>query len=494
MPKSQQQQNSHLLRGVFKRRLSVFAHMLFRQKVAVCVLFLQLPFFVWVERQDVMIRWHTQKFMLYLIFALSAYLLTLVFLHRAKVHPGFVLGVGCLYGFLLLSTTPVLSTDVYRYIWDGRVSTSGRNVYQHKPEELVELQSKDALYEAMGYKTEYTVYPPVAQHVFSVTNFFYEHYGLSAAKAILALPYVVIAWLLWKLLRPERKALFFAAYCLNPLLLFEVFGSAHIEGYMLLFVVTSYYFFTRHKPTLAVLTLLFAVLTKLWPLILLPSLMMAIWRQSAGSMENIFQNKKTFLRGLQRFMEPRVLLRTALPLLVAAAVGYALYFPYTRENWFALSRIRSWVSDMSFNSPFHTFGEFMEWSFVARKKIATLLILSVAILTLWKKSLASTWMIMVIVFVMVSPVFYPWYILLLLPLAVLVQRRSVIVATTLLYSTSVLSYYQQEVFLASTETTALLKAVVRLETIAFLLLLAVLLLLPKLRQWLRRFLVDQNQE
>jgi len=63
--------------------------------------------------------------------------------------------------------TPRPSTDVYRYLWDGRVVTAGINPYQYAPDarQLAHLQDKH--WREIGFKDIPTIYPPAAQLLFA---------------------------------------------------------------------------------------------------------------------------------------------------------------------------------------------------------------------------------------------------------------------------------------------------------------------------------------
>jgi hypothetical protein len=75
----------------------------------------------------------------------------LVFKHRSLV----------IFRACLLPADPsVLSKDMYRYIWDGRVQQNGFNPYQHPPEaaELKELRDNN-VYPSINRKSYPTLYP-----------------------------------------------------------------------------------------------------------------------------------------------------------------------------------------------------------------------------------------------------------------------------------------------------------------------------------------------
>src|SRR5262245_15380792 len=68
---------------------------------------------------------------------------------------------------LLLPGTPV-STDVFRYVWDGRVQAAGINPYLYVPADAALASLRDqAIYPYLN-RADYapTIYPPTAQIVF----------------------------------------------------------------------------------------------------------------------------------------------------------------------------------------------------------------------------------------------------------------------------------------------------------------------------------------
>ncbi len=72
----------------------------------------------------------------------------------------------------LLLADPYLSSDVYRYIWDGRVQGYGINPYQYVPAapELATLR-ESVIYPNIN-RADYaaTIYPPAAQLLFFLTT------------------------------------------------------------------------------------------------------------------------------------------------------------------------------------------------------------------------------------------------------------------------------------------------------------------------------------
>src|SRR3954453_21398147 len=68
----------------------------------------------------------------------------------------------------LLFVEPYLSSDIYRYIWDGRVQAAGINPYRYIPtDDALHGLRDEAIYPLIN-RAHYapTIYPPAAQLVY----------------------------------------------------------------------------------------------------------------------------------------------------------------------------------------------------------------------------------------------------------------------------------------------------------------------------------------
>ena len=68
----------------------------------------------------------------------------------------------------VLLAPPFLSSDVYRYVWDGRVQVAGINPYRYVPADpaLPPLRDAAIFPHINRADTARTIYPPAAQLVF----------------------------------------------------------------------------------------------------------------------------------------------------------------------------------------------------------------------------------------------------------------------------------------------------------------------------------------
>ena len=79
-----------------------------------------------------------------------------------------VLGVAAVLRLMVLAAPPFLSTDLYRYVWDGRVQMAGINPYRYIPADpaLESLRDAAIFPHINRATTAPTIYPPMAQIVF----------------------------------------------------------------------------------------------------------------------------------------------------------------------------------------------------------------------------------------------------------------------------------------------------------------------------------------
>ena len=199
-----------------------------------------------------------------------------------------------LFRIILLFTTPTLSDDIYRYLWDGHVANNGVSPYL-APINSPELDYLDVPIRGLANNTWMaSPYLPAAQAVFAgITRLFpLEPFYLQATMLIFDL---LTGWLIAKLLAiaklPPR---YLAIYLLNPLIILESTHGAHLDAYMACLSLLAVYFTLTPKlpiqhpisniqNLLSPLLLALATLTKILPAFLLPILFWRwTWKQIIG--------------------------------------------------------------------------------------------------------------------------------------------------------------------------------------------------------------------
>src|ERR1700723_4650051 len=81
-----------------------------------------------------------------------------------------IFSVAILLRAYMLLFDPILSSDIYRYVWDGRVQAAGINPYRYFPADqaLALLRDGTIFPHINRADTAVTIYPPVAQFFFLI--------------------------------------------------------------------------------------------------------------------------------------------------------------------------------------------------------------------------------------------------------------------------------------------------------------------------------------
>lgn len=180
----------------------------------------------------------------------------------------------------MFPSMPALEDDYNRYLWDGAVTAAGYNPYAYAPEaalanrvppRLQRLADEGILVlERVNHPELKTIYPPVAQAAFALAHWI-EPWSLRAWRLVCLIGDGVSAALIVLLLSAMgRSPLWVALYWLNPLVVKELFNSAHMEAIVLPFVLAALLLLVQRRALLAAVTLGLAIGAKLWPLLLLP--------------------------------------------------------------------------------------------------------------------------------------------------------------------------------------------------------------------------------
>lgn len=178
------------------------------------------------------------------------------------------------YRLFLVATPPLLSSDMYRYIWDGRVQAHGVNPYRYPPcdKALAQLQDK-AVYPHINRQESPTIYPGGAQVLFYSLNRLRIR-STSAFKGAVVFfdmgSILLLTMILAELGLARERVLI---YAWNPLVIYTLAGSGHLEGFMLFFVLLCFLLTIRKRLYAAVSSLAVAASLKLYPAIVLPAVL-----------------------------------------------------------------------------------------------------------------------------------------------------------------------------------------------------------------------------
>jgi len=193
-----------------------------------------------------------------------------------RVLLGMVLGFAFLFRVSLLASPVVLSSDIYRYLWDGRVQWAGFDPYRYPPAavELAPLRDP-AIHPNINRPDKPTVYPPGAEVVFAAVALVAPDSLFGWRVFLLASEIVTVGLVLMLLRRAGMTSTAVIVYAWSPLAVFEGVQAGHVDLVMIPLVLAALAWRQAGSAVGAGIALGGAVLMKLYPLALLP----AWWRR-----------------------------------------------------------------------------------------------------------------------------------------------------------------------------------------------------------------------
>jgi alpha-1,6-mannosyltransferase len=178
----------------------------------------------------------------------------------------------------LLPLAPTLSTDLYRYRWDGQVQAAGWNPYSVRPDDprLASLRAASGDgWQLMPAHELPTVYPPLVELVFRAT------WRVLPGPVGFKLPFVladlaVVGMLGFWVRKTGQRTARLAIYAWNPLVIIEFAGSGHNDSLAVAAMVASI-LIIRRRPIVSTMALAAGAMAKFFPAALLP-----VWIVRAG--------------------------------------------------------------------------------------------------------------------------------------------------------------------------------------------------------------------
>ncbi len=391
----------------------------------------------------------TQLLILFAVcFAAYAYVI------NQKIPVWHGIAAAILFRLIFIVSTPLLSDDYFRFVWDGHLLNAGINPYLYLPSELMQegIESiagiTQELYAQLNSPDYYSVYPPVSQAIFWLAVKLSPD---SMAGSILIMRLLVMVaevlnmLLLWRLLRktglPDNYTLL---YALNPLVILELTGNLHFEVFMILFVLLGLYQLCYQRAIWAGLAFGLAIGIKLLPLLFLPF----VWRK-LGLVKFLY-----FSAGLVF-----ILLLIGLPLINMQVI---MHIADSLDLYFR---------KFEFNASIYYLLRWLGFQISGYNQIALLgpvLSLVTFIVVVWLavksklgsvKRLAGYMAVALTIYLLLATTVHPWYITTLVALTVISQFRFAIVwsgLAILSYATYRQATYTEDLTLITLEYTIVL--------------------------------------
>ena len=342
----------------------------------------------------------------FIALTILAGLLTIVATHLAERAPPeralwLVFGIGIFLRAYVLLYDPLLSSDIYRYVWDGKVQAAGINPYRYFPahEALTFLRDGTIFPHINRADFAVTIYPPVAQFFFLIVTWIGDSVTIMRL-ALLGCESVTVALIMLLLRRMNRPVARVTAYLWHPLPLWEIANSGHVDALMVALMLLGLWIaLTGHALRGAVL-IAFAALVK--PIA--APVLAGIWRPWDLKM----------------------------PLVVIAAVALC-YLPYLSVGWGVFGFLtKGYLTEEGISAGYDlwllslwrlVFGEH-QGDVVAYVVLAALVLLFKGLSVARNphhtiaSSLADINMLLLIALLLLSPN-YPWYFLVITPFVAL---------------------------------------------------------------------------
>jgi hypothetical protein len=309
----------------------------------------------------------------------------------------------------IILPSPPASSDIYRYVWDGRVQAAGINPYRYVPADEALAPLRDTANYPNINRPDYapTIYPPVAQLIFFAAT------RISETATFLKLVVVgfeaLAVWAILQLLDvrrlPSTRVLL---YAWHPLPLWEFSGSGHVDAIAIALLLLGLVAVDRRSPFLAGIALGAAALVKYFPIVVGPAMYKRWdWRLPAA-----------FLAALAIFY---------LPYLGAGVKVFGFLGGYVSEEGFDQGRgIFLWqLAGSLFPLPDRAFPFYFPF---AALTMAALAASAICLRREARADLAAAMVLAVAFMILFSP-HYPWYFAWLIPLCCIYPIAGVIYLT-----------------------------------------------------------------
>ena len=367
-----------------------------------------------------------------IIFFLFFSCFTLTFLVSKKISLSEILFFGISFRLVLFFAYPWLSDDFYRFIWDGLVIGENINPYEYTPSELIKkvevLGTKKIFGELYGKMSNlnslnYSPYPPINQFLFFLSTSFKKDifFSLISMRSLIIvsdiLNFFIGCRILKKLKFKEEKILW---YFLNPLVIIELTGNLHFEGFMLTFFGFGILLFLENKKFLAFFPLALSVGTKLITIIIIPFLI---------NQKKLGQNFKILI-------------------LFFGLLFFIFFFPIGINNLPKFyNTIKLWFSNLEFNGSIYYVIRYLGYKIKGYNiiksvgSITPFLTTIIMLSLLFRKNnqkiktILENMFLLLFLFYLISMVIHPWYIITILYLGLFTKYNFQIIWSAFIFLT-----------------------------------------------------------
>lgn len=131
----------------------------------------------------------------------------------------------------LLLVPPFTTHDVERYLWDGAVAIAGLDPYLVAPEDAIAQKLRSVWPTPQEHAAYATLYPPLALALYALCALAGPVMGIWLWKFLLTLASIATLFIVADLLKHTNQTRHLALIALSPLMLLEVGIGAHVDGF-----------------------------------------------------------------------------------------------------------------------------------------------------------------------------------------------------------------------------------------------------------------------
>lgn len=323
-----------------------------------------------------------------------------------KLKSNEIIAFGVFLRLIFLFSFPKLSDDIYRFVWDGMLWHEGINPFEFLPSELIHSDFGKStyaqeIYAGLNSKEYFSIYPPIHQLIFFLSTSLNVE-NLLVSTIIIRIPILLAELISMIFISKIWKSSALTLYAFNPLLIIELSGNLHFEAFLICFMLISIYHLKEKNYIYAGVFCALATLSKLWPLMFLPYILMHL-------------GIRNFIRfGLPFSAIILLSFYAILPLdffsnFLDSVDLYFRNFEFNASIFYILREIGFWIKGYDI---IHSLGPALSIS-------AFLIILGVSYWAIRKQIKAELLILIVFsIYLFTSTTVHPWYILLLIPFAI----------------------------------------------------------------------------
>lgn len=344
----------------------------------------------------------------------------------------------------LLFAFPLLSDDIYRFIWDGRCWYYGIHAFEYTPSEIIRQYPQFSglnkeLFSHLNSPNYFSVYPLVCQLIFYLSVLICPDSIIGTAIIIKLLIFLIELSGIYYLIKlvqfhkwNRNRVLI---YILNPLVVIEIFGNAHFEGAMAgFFIIALYYLIAKSKIINASFYWALSIASKMVSAIFLPIYLF----------KNEFKKNIKLYVWIALFSLPLWFLILLTPNIFTSINLYFQNFEFNASIYYILRWIGTMIKGYN---PIHLVGPFLSIS-------SLLLCLTIAWYKRKEQLPYNTMLLMFSIYLFLATTVHPWYLILMVLLSLFTGYIYPLVWSALIvltYANYKTNAYHEELILISLE-------------------------------------------